>query len=76
MRNRLLALCGFTHDPQSILAAVYGLALMGLELRLNPSILELSIAPFAYADGRRGVLYNSQLALLHDCSLAHRLGRA
>jgi hypothetical protein len=30
----------------------------------------LSVTPFAYADGRRALLHDSQFALLHDCSLA------
>jgi hypothetical protein len=37
----------------------------------------LSVASFAHPDGGWwGLLYDPQLALLHDCSLAHRAGRA
>ena len=82
MRNRLLVLDRFAHDPQSVLAAIYRLALVCVKLHLNLGAwrwkvrLELSIAPFAYPDGRWGPLYDAQLALLHDCSLAHLTGRA
>jgi hypothetical protein len=71
--RRLLAFGGFAHDPQSVLAAVYRLALVGIELRLNVGILELSIAPFADA---KALFHNSQFALRHDFSLAHREGWA
>lgn len=74
--KRLLAFRGFSHDPQRILAAVHRLALVGIELCLNIGILELSIAPFTHADGRRALLYDPQFALLHDSSLAHLAGRA
>jgi hypothetical protein len=64
-------------DPQSVLTAVYRLALVGVKLCLNVGILELSVASFANSDGgRRGLLYDPQLTLLHGCSLAHRAGRA
>ena len=76
MRSRLLVLGRFAHDPQRVLTAVYRLALVGIELCLNIRILELSVAPLAYADGRRGLFYDPQFALLHDCSLAHHAGRA
>ena len=72
----LLVFRSFADDPQGVLAAVYGLALMGVKLCLNIGILELSVAPFAYADGWRALLYDSQFALLHECSLAHLAGRA
>lgn len=72
----LLAFRGLPHDAQRILAAINGLALVGIELRLNISILELSVAPFTDADSRRAFLYDPQFALLHDCSLAHQAGRA
>jgi hypothetical protein len=35
----LLVFRGFTHDPQVVLAAVYGLALVGIELCQNPIAL-------------------------------------
>lgn len=69
----LLAFGGFAHDPQSILTAVYGLALMGVELCLNIGVLELSIAPFAHA---KALFYDPQFALCHDPSLAHWRGEA
>ena len=76
MRNSLLVFGRFAHYPQGVLTAVYRLALVGIELRLNVGCirkagLELSVAPFADADGRRAWFYDPQLALLHDCSLAH-----
>ncbi len=80
--KHLLAFRGLPHDPQGVLTAVCQLALVGIKLSLNigawrrKARLELSVAPFAYADGRRGPLYDAQLALLHDCSLAHLAGRA
>ena len=85
MRTRLLVLGCFAHDPQRILTAVYGVALVGIKrsadfvLRLilgGFAGFELSIAAFADADGRGVSLYESEFALLHDCSLAHRAGMA
>jgi hypothetical protein len=79
--KRLFAFGGLAHDPQGILAAVCQLALVSVKLRLNVGTwrrkagLELGIAPFAYADGWRDSLYNSQFALLHDFSLTHWTGR-
>jgi hypothetical protein len=63
------------------LAGIHRLALVCVKLRLNICTwgsmagLELSVAPLAHSDGRRGPLYDAQLALLHDCSLAHLAGR-
>ena len=81
--KRLFAFCGFPHDPQRVLTAVHQLALVSIELRPNIGAwrgkagLELSIAPFTYADGWKwGFLYDPQFALPHDCSLAHLVGRA
>ncbi len=38
---------------------------------------ELSVASFTYADGRRrSYFYDPQVALQHDCSLAHWAGMA
>jgi hypothetical protein len=72
----LLAFRGFPHDPQGVLTTVYQLALVGIKLCLNVGIFELSVASFAHPDGGwRGLLYDPQLALLHDCSLAHLAGR-
>jgi hypothetical protein len=73
--KRLLVFRGFSHDPQSILAAVYHLALVGVKLCLNIGILELSVASFAHSYGRRRrLLYDPQFPLLHNCSLAHSAG--
>ncbi|MGA3088637.1 MAG: hypothetical protein ABSD75_08500 [Terriglobales bacterium] len=74
--KRLLIFGRFTHDPQSVLATVYGLALVGVELGLNVLALELGIAPLTDAKGRRVRLYESQFALCHDPSLAHVAGEA
>jgi hypothetical protein len=71
----LLAFGGLAHDPQRILTAVQKLAFVGIELCLNIGILELSIAPFTDADGWRALLYDPQLAIMHDYSLAHLAGR-
>lgn len=69
-------------DSQSVLATVYKLAPVGVELCLNIDIWErfagpeLSIATFADADSWRGLLYDPQFATLHDCSLTHSAGEA
>jgi len=81
----LLAFRGLTHDSQGVLTAVYGFAPVKVKLHCNVRLgsirkagLELSVASFAYPDGRerRGLLYDPQFAFLHDCSLAHLAGRA
>jgi hypothetical protein len=72
----LLSVRRFAHDPQSVLAAIYRLALVGIELCLNIGVFKLSIAALTYADSRRGLLYDPQLALGHVQSLAHREGLA
>jgi hypothetical protein len=83
--KQLLVFRRFTHDPDGILAAVYRLALVGIERRLDFLLrvtlgclarLELGIATFAYADGWERRFYDPQFALLHDCSLTHQAGRA
>jgi len=66
----------FAHDPQSILAALKGLAFVRVESCLNIPILELNVTPFAYANDRRAFLYDPQFSLLHDCSLARLARRA
>lgn len=76
INTTLLAFRGFAHDPQGVLAAIQRLALVGIKLDLNVSILELGIASLAHADGGRGLFHNPQFALRHDSSLAHRAGRA
>ena len=79
--KRLPVFRRFPHDPQSILAAVYGFALVSIKLRLNVGIrrwkagLELRIAPFAYADGwRRAFLHDPQAFARHYRSLPHSGG--
>jgi len=56
--NSLFIFGGFAHDSQGILAAVQRFAFVGLELRRNTVTPELSVAPFAHADG--GVLFHNQ----------------
>jgi len=77
MRPELLALGPFADDSRSILAAIRKGALVSVKLCLNLVVwtsnagAELSVAPFAYTNGRRGSLYDSELPLFHGCSLAH-----
>jgi len=58
MRTELLVLGRFADDPQSVLATVRKCTLMGVKLCLNLCVwtskagLKLSVAPFAYTDGR------------------------
>jgi hypothetical protein len=75
MKNRLFIFGSFAHDSQRILTAVHRLALVGVELCLNIGTLELSITPFAHANGWGRLLYDPQFALWHNCSLAHLAGR-
>ncbi len=70
--KRLFIVGCFPYYAQRVLAAVYGLALVGIELDLNVGILELSVAPFADSKPR---FHNSQFALRHDFSLAQQAGR-
>ena len=79
----LFAFRGFAHDPQSVLAAVHGLALVGLILGRNigSSIMlarfELGVTAFAYTDNRgRGLFDDPQSSVGHEASLAHRARRA
>jgi hypothetical protein len=81
--KRLLAVGGFAHDSQGVLAAVYWLALVGSEclhyfrVRLLPRPfvgLELAIASLTDADSRRRFLNDPQTAFWHVQSLAHREG--
>jgi hypothetical protein len=76
MENKLFTVGRFAHNPQSVLTAIKRLALTGIKLCLNVGIFELSVAPFTNADGGRCLFYHPQFALLHNCILAHRLGRA
>jgi hypothetical protein len=74
---KLLSFGRFAHDPQSVLAAVYRLAFVGIELRLHVGAFELRIA--SHADGQNGFavfsLYDPQLAIRHGFGLAHPAGR-
>jgi hypothetical protein len=69
MRNRLLVLGRFAHDAESVLAGIYRLALVTVELLLKivPAVgLELGIAAFANANGRRREFPNhSQASVRH-----------
>jgi hypothetical protein len=54
--KQLLTFRGLAHDPQSVLAAIYRLALVSIELLLNVEVSvfkaasrKLGIAAFAYA---------------------------
>ena len=69
--RQLFVFRGFAHDSQRVLAAIYRLAFVRVELRLHVRPFELSIAPFAYADGWRSSLHDPQVALCHNPSLAH-----
>jgi hypothetical protein len=69
----LLAFRSFAHDAKGVLAAIYWLALVRVELSLNVFALELSVASFTHADGWRGWLDDSEVSLRHDRSLAHFL---
>ncbi len=74
MRNRLFILGRFAHDPQSVLATVCRLALMGIKCGFNELFgvgLKLRIATLTYASYRRSLFHDSQLALRHSPSLAH-----
>jgi len=71
MRNRLLIFGRFAHDPQRILTAIYRFAFMRVELGLNISAFELSIATFAHANHGSGLFHNSQLAFQHTPILTH-----
>jgi hypothetical protein len=75
MRTRLLVFRSLAHDAEGVLASIHQLALVRFKLCLNIGTLELSVAPFTYADGWRRSFYDSQFALLHNCSLAHLAGR-
>ena len=73
MENKLFIVGRFAHDPQGILAAVGQFALMGIERGLNFLLrfaLKLRVTALANANHRRGLLYDSQLALWHNLSLA------
>jgi hypothetical protein len=59
----LTILRSLAHDPQGVLDCCLSAWTVGIKLRRNIGILELSIAALTDADGRRGLLYDPQLAL-------------
>ena len=71
--RRLFIFGGLAHDAKGVLAAIYRLALVCVELRLDVLALELSTASFTHADGWWGLLDDSEVSLRHDRSLAHFL---
>ncbi len=86
----VLALRRLAHDPQGILTAVYGLAIVSIKLIANTrqcciwvgqslsQYSKLSVTAFADAErwGLSRIFYDPQFALRHDCSLTHLVGRA
>jgi hypothetical protein len=74
MRNRLLAFGGFAQIPQGILAGVYGLALVCIELLLNTFALELSVARLTDAKNGHAVgsYYDPELAFGHTIGQGER----
>jgi hypothetical protein len=75
--KQLLAFRGFLYDPQCVLAAIHRFAFVGIELPLN---VRLGISTVRVADSeRRNVpdsLYDPKIAVGHNWSLAHLVGRA
>jgi hypothetical protein len=82
MRNRLLVLGRFAHDPQSVLTAVHRLALVCVELLLNSGFIgraershggKLHVAVFADAE-LWGFAHDPKFSLCHTLSLrrSHR----
>jgi hypothetical protein len=76
--RELLIVGSFAHDAERILAAVYGLALVGFVLGCNigqcimSARLELGIATFTHSDNRgRGFFDDPQSPIRHEASLAH-----
>jgi hypothetical protein len=74
--KKLFTFGRFAYDPQSILATVYGLALVGVKLSLNVIAFESGVTSFADAKSRGTLFHDPQLALWHDSSLAQWEGRA
>src|SRR5450759_1134273 len=77
MRNRLLVLGRFAHDPQSVLTAVHRLALVCVELLLNSGFIgrserghggKLHVAVFADAE-LWGFAHDPKFSLCHAPSL-------
>lgn len=71
MRNKLLAFGRFADDPQRVLTAVQGLAIMGIELDLNLGVRNAKLRTTAFAYSKSGLLFHDpQFALCHEYSLA------
>jgi hypothetical protein len=71
MENRLLAFGRLAHDPQSVLAAIQRLAIMGIERGLNLGIRPTELRATALADSKSGVLFHdSEVLFRHGDSLA------
>jgi hypothetical protein len=84
--KQLLAFRGFLYDPQCVLAAIHRFAFVGIELPLNVRLGistvrvsgKLCVATLADSE-RRNVpdsLYDPKIAVGHNWSLAHLVGRA
>jgi len=71
MRNRLLAFGCFADDSQRVLAAINGLAIVGIERGMNLGIRPAKLRTTAFADGKGRVLFHdSEFAFRHEDSLA------
>ena len=82
-QTKLFAFGCFADDSQRVLAAVYGLALVGFILgcnigyRIMLARFELRVAAFAHSDNRGwGFFDDPQSSVCHDASLAHWTARA
>jgi hypothetical protein len=65
-----LALRRLAHDPQSVLAAVHGLASVRLERHFNLPLRSLELRATAFADAE-GRFYDPEISLRHEPSLSH-----
>jgi hypothetical protein len=84
--SRLLIFGSFAHDAQGVLATVYRLAAVCVELLLDGRLRvahvgvsrELRVAPFADSEHRDvpNPFHDPKIALWHTESLAHSAGRA
>jgi hypothetical protein len=71
MRNSLFAFGCLADDPQRVLAAVYGLAPVGIERSLNLGVCPAKLGATAFAHGNGGILFHDpQSTLCHEYSLA------
>jgi hypothetical protein len=84
--KQLLTFRGFLHDPQCVLATVYRLTFVGIELPLNVRLGistvrvsgKLCVATLTDSERRNipNSLYDPKVATGHDSSLAHLAGSA